>query len=288
MRSGNRRGVTLALGLLCALAVSAPCRGELFPHTIPDLVPAVDVNTGGPYLAPPIPYGHYTGKNCGGKVAGLLHGGLGGLGGLFHKGVCANCGGAGCDQCGKGGHGGHGGLFHHGGGGYGGTYSDGNGSGFGGGHFHQGGADCHGHASTATICPPQGIASGQSPVIASEQCVDPGCGLFARHRHKGCGSCSGRGCHKCATYDPCAACGGKGCGLCRGGGTGCFLCGGKGCAVCGKALGLVNHLLHRDKIEWFVGPGGPVPLTPGYVPYVVVTRSPRDFFSFPPMNPFDP
>ena len=52
-----------------------------------------------------------------------------------------------------------------------------------------------------------------------------------------------------------------------------------------KALGLVNHLLHRDKIKWFVGPGGPVPLTPGYTPYVVTTRSPRDFLAFPPFVP---
>ena len=37
-----------------------------------------------------------------------------------------------------------------------------------------------------------------------------------------------------------------------------------------------------------MGAGGPVPITPGYVPYINVTRSPRDFFAFPPMNPFDP
>ena len=30
---------------------------------------------------------------------------------------------------------------------------------------------------------------------------------------------------------------------------------------------------------------GPVPLTPGYTPYVNVTRSPRDYFAFPPHNP---
>jgi hypothetical protein len=31
-----------------------------------------------------------------------------------------------------------------------------------------------------------------------------------------------------------------------------------------------------------MGPGGPVPLTPGYVPYVNPVRSPRDYFAFPP------
>jgi hypothetical protein len=41
-------------------------------------------------------------------------------------------------------------------------------------------------------------------------------------------------------------------------------------------------------VQYFVGPGGPVPITPGYVPYIVTTRSPRDFFSFAPMNPNDP
>ena len=46
--------------------------------------------------------------------------------------------------------------------------------------------------------------------------------------------------------------------------------------------------LHKPKISWFIGAGGPVPLTPGYVPYIVTTRSPRDFFSFPPMNPNAP
>jgi hypothetical protein len=54
--------------------------------------------------------------------------------------------------------------------------------------------------------------------------------------------------------------------------------------LAGSAMGILGH----NKFDWFVGPGGPVPLTPGYVPYIVSTRSPRDFFSFPPMNPNDP
>jgi hypothetical protein len=42
-------------------------------------------------------------------------------------------------------------------------------------------------------------------------------------------------------------------------------------------------LFHKGpKYKWFMGPGGPVPLTPGYVPYVNPVRSPRDFFAFPP------
>ncbi len=293
MRFGNWRGATLALAFVCALAASTACRADLFHHTIPDLVPAVDVNTGGPYLAPPIPYGHYTGKNCAGKVGGLLHGG-GLLGGLLHKGACANCGGAGCALCGKGG--GGGGHFHHGGGGggfghgHGGGYGEtvcGSGCGHGLGHsgLHQhGNSECLGHASTITPCE-QGMPSTQTVVIPSSQCVDPGCGVLAKHRHRGCGLCSGKGCHRCLISDPCSGCGGRGCGLCRGNGTGCLLCGGKGCAVCAKAKGLVNSLLHKGDIKWFVGPGGPVPLTPGYTPYVVTTRSPRDFLAFPPFVP---
>jgi hypothetical protein len=43
----------------------------------------------------------------------------------------------------------------------------------------------------------------------------------------------------------------------------------------------------RPRMSWFLGAGGPVPLTPGYVPYIVTTRSPRDYFAFAPMNPDD-
>jgi len=141
----------------------------------------------------------------------------------------------------------------------------------------------------------------------------------------GCGGCGGAGigdpCSGCGgsgllgglghggSGSPCGACGG--CGLFKHGfghgGTGCGLCGGKGCASClnglgdgahglaSKAHGALGHLagsvigvFHHEKFDYFVGPGGPVPLTPGYVPYIVTTRSPRDFFAFPPMNPNDP
>jgi len=121
-----------------------------------------------------------------------------------------------------------------------------------------------------------------------------------------CDGCGGRGCGKCHGLgrlfggngnggggDLCGSCGGKGCGLC--GGLGrlvsklCHFCGGKGCGKCGLGghlkgkLGGLFH--HGGKIKYFVGPGGPVPLTPGYVPYVVTTRSPRDFLAFPPYTP---
>ncbi len=53
-------------------------------------------------------------------------------------------------------------------------------------------------------------------------------------------------------------------------------------------MGLAAKALHIGDIEYFVGPGGPVPITPGYVPYVVTTRSPRDYFAFPPFSDLDP
>lgn len=56
----------------------------------------------------------------------------------------------------------------------------------------------------------------------------------------------------------------------------------------GAAHGLVGTVFHHGDIKYFVGPGGPVPLTPGYVPYIVTTRSPRDFLAFPPYSNLDP
>jgi hypothetical protein len=110
-----------------------------------------------------------------------------------------------------------------------------------------------------------------------------------------CSFCGGLG--NGGSGNACGACGG--CGLCSDkvghGHAGCEFCGGKGCSHCLNVHGLLSQLAGRalgvfyhDKVDWFVGPGGPVPLTPGYVPYVVATRSPRDYFAFPPMNPNDP
>lgn len=291
MRSGKWRGMTLGLGLALGLILAAgearTARAQF--HTIPRLVPAVDVNSGGPYYAPPVPGGHYTGKNLhgklAGKVGGLLHGGIPGAGLLHHGGgkgcgPCGSCGGKGCGTCGGTGDacGGTGNETGHGHG-HGGMIGGGGGCGV-------------GHGSG--LCPSGVCASSQgtSPIVtmSSSQCGNAGCGLFGKHRHQGCGACGGKGCGGCAVADPCNACGGKGCGLCGGGGHGglgglCKLCGGIGCGACAKAKGLVSHLLGHDKIKWFNGPGGPVPLTPGYVPYINVTRSPRDFLSFPPFAP---
>ena len=286
MRSGNWRGVLLGLGLAAGLILAAGGTRSAHAqvHTIPRLVPAMDLNTGGPYYAPPVPAGHYTGKNhvaklCG-KVGGLLHGG-----GLLHHGggcgPCGACGGKGCGACGNtgdacgGNGGGHGlGLGH----------KFGHGNGCGGGCGDPG---CGGTVQTVG-CPSGLCASAQgvpTPQFAGDPCGDPGCGLFGKHHRNGDPGCSLFGKHRGNGGDPCNSCGGKGCGLCGGLGKLCNLCGGMGCSACAKARGLVGHLLGHDKIKWFKGAGGPVPLTPGYVPYVNVTRSPRDFFAFPPMTP---
>lgn len=129
--------------------------------------------------------------------------------------------------------------------------------------------------------------------------------LFGHGRRQGggsmCGGCGGRGCGACGgrglMSGLCGKCKGAGCGDCGGaGGHGvCKNCGGAGCGLCahlkGKAhsllglpMGLAGKLLHKGEIKYFVGPGGPVPITPGYVPYVVSTRSPRDFLAFPPFS----
>ena len=77
-----------------------------------------------------------------------------------------------------------------------------------------------------------------------------------------------------------AGCGDPGCGLCHGGK------GSQPAATSAAARAaplplrpackLAGLLHHHPKIDYFVGAGGPVPITPGYVPYVVATRSPRD------------
>ncbi|MDR3636839.1 MAG: hypothetical protein P4L84_23745 [Isosphaeraceae bacterium] len=302
MRFGNWRGVALAFAVSTILAVptgSARAGG----YTIPREVTAVDVNTGGPYFAPPVPYGHYA-KDCLGTIHNGIGAAKGSLLGLFHKG-CGACGGKGCGLCGGSGHCGGdpscGGGWNRcnacGGGGCG--FCQGLGLFRGHGHKDPCAGGCNGHASTI-------IASAQAAPAPSPQanCGVGGCGLKFKHSHhrglgRGCGSCGGRGCGLCggdqfAGGDPCGSCGGRGCGLCGGGGFGhggCNACGGKGCGLCagkhnllGLPHALLNKVLHKGDIKYFVGAGGPVPLTPGYVPYVVSTRSPRDYFAFPPFS----
>ena len=322
MRFGNWRGVSLALGMAISLSFSANSQAGGFHLIDKQAVDAIDINTGAPYYAPPVPYGHYAKDPVGAvgkKVGGLTHSVFGKFHSLIGAAKCGACGGAGqgCGTCGgsgiagpggglgggsgtgcgspdgcgsTGGLGGHGGLFSRG---------LGFGSGIGGGHGY-------GHSSTI-VTSEQGAPTPQGPIVSSQgiangPCGSLDCGQTGRHSHGGFGFGSGNGCGSCggAGCNACGGNGGHGLGLGLGGGhgfghggsgigTGCKACGGAGCSLCAKAKGLasglVNKLLHRDKIKWFVGPGGPVPLTPGYVPYVVSTRSPRDFLSFPPMNP---
>jgi hypothetical protein len=314
MLFGIRRGIPLTLvmattlGLGLAMARSAQADGMLLRHTIPREGDAYNFKTGGPYMAPPVPYGHYATdyiaelQKCMGCVTCQLHGlmGGGGLGGhsCFHKGSGA-------------------GLGHGAGHGHGADYGDeGSGIAYGAGHglFGHGG-----QSSTEILGAEPGFGAGsvgyattwaqpstQTVTLPSSQsvCGVSGCPVEAKHSHLSqmlnkirCGSCGGNGCGSCAGSGVTGLCGDAGCSLGEGHGhgkgAGCGLCGGKGCANCLSALkgGLhgklasIAGLFNQPKVSWFNGAGGPVPITPGYVPYIVTTRSPRDFFSFPPMNP---
>jgi hypothetical protein len=293
MRFGIWRGTPVAFALATAFTLclgsvqQVQADGYHLTDTIPRTVDAYDFTTGGPYYAPPIPYGHYAKDPLGG-IAGCvnckLHGLLGGGPCLLHKGhggdglglgACGACGGKGCGLCSTGGHFGK----HHGES----VVADPVGTAF---------VGHHGAVAATAQAPAPALASSQAP------CGISGCGIFAGHRHKGhgkngnpCGLCHGKGCGPCGGDGFADGCGSPGCGLCGGLGHGCSFCGGKGCGNClgglgGKVHGKLASILHLGpKVEYFVGPGGPVPITPGYVPYIVSTRSPRDYFSFAPMNP---
>jgi hypothetical protein len=347
MRFGIRREAAFVLcaaaGLGMSLAAPAKADGWRLHPTLPGEVPAYDFNTGGEYLAPPVPYGHYAKDPVGQAAKGVAHvkGSLLGLG--SHFGGKLHGHGAGCgDGCGHGhgsGLGCHSGLGHDGSGSAGCGFCSGlglfkkHGSGLGGlGHGH-GGDPCGSLAAVgpvknfgphhpAVVATGQAAPTGQAVVLPTSQnpCGQAGCGVGGLHSHLGglanklrCKLCGGGGCGPCGgagVGDPCSGCHGSGhglkglCGACGGCGLlsglghggGCPSCGGAGCKNCLKGLGGKLHgllrsplgLLNHQKVDYFVGAGGPVPLTPGYVPYIVTTRSPRDFFAFPPMSPDDP
>jgi hypothetical protein len=280
MRCGYWRGVTLAFALFYAGTIGAPSKATAgITHTIPPICPAIDLNTGQPFYAPPVPWGCYA------KTDGL-HGSTAGPGGGLCCGLglgnllggCGNgCGSGGCGPCS--------GLFGHGcGNPCGGGLCGGNRScGLCGGM----GAGC-GLCSRKPLCSSQILPSCQTKPCGTKVCK-PRTHAIASPQ---CGSCKGAGCGLCRGLlhhgTGCNSCGGRGCGLCGGGlGNLCGHCGGAGCGHC-MGAGLLSSLLHRNRIEYFVGAGGPVPITPGYVPYVVTTRSPRDFFAFPPFTPDAP
>ena len=256
------------------------------------------------------------GDGCGRcSSGGLLHGHGGdpgsgsGIGGMFHHGDGAL------------GHLGHGGGHGHGGGGHGracvgsdcGTIASGQGL-----AVPAAPAKALGASQTYSSGQVPAVCGGCLGTGRLRQ--GGGCGLcggtgrlrnlFGHGGGNACGSCGGRGCGLCGggggghgQAGLCGDCGGKGCGACGGrgllGGLGqnglCRACGGKGCGLCaglkskahgllGLPAGLVGKITHKGQIKYFVGAGGPVPITPGYVPYVVTTRSPRDFLAFPPFS----
>jgi len=302
MRFGKWRALMLAFSLAFAVGVgfgpAKPVQAGWPDYTIPRLAPAYDFTKGGEYMAPPIPYGHYAKDYVGsaqkhlGGISGHLHGMLGSL--HHGQGDGNGCGHKGCGGDGTG----CGGAFGHGGGsdcGVAGCFG-GMSCGLLGHRKHDGGGTVDWNGGAAGYATTMGGPSAQAGPVPSIQsaCGQPGCNIGGRHAHLG----------QIDGNTSCGLCGGGGCGSCRGGGHGlsngdggCPFCGGKGCGHClgGKGAGLSSMVhgklaslasgLYRPKMKWFVGAGGPVPLTPGYVPYIVTTRSPRDFFAFPPMNP---
>jgi hypothetical protein len=269
MRFAKWRGMPLAFAVATTLglglAPSARADGFLPPHVLPGWSPAYDFTTGQEYQAPPIPYGHYAKDYLGDSVGCLscrLQALLGSCSGLFHHGD-DDGGGHGHkhgDGCGTG----HGWFGHHGG-------SACIVPGCGGGHGCSHGGNVSDCAGTAVVGGGASAPSAQAAAYPTAQasCGQPGCHISQHHLH-------GHG-------TGCGLCGGKGCGSCLGSGSHGSLMS----SLHGK-LASLSGLLHRQKVTYFVGPGGPVPLTPGYVPYIVATRSPREFFAFPPMNPNDP
>lgn len=301
MRFGNWRGMPLwlslstALGLGLGLVSSARADGLILQHTIPREVDAYNFTTGGAFNAPPVPFGHYakdslvygatTCLTC--RLQSLM--GMGGGHSWFHNHDGAGQGHG--DGCGHNwfGHG-HGDPVASDG-----VYAETYGAkGWGGAVASAPGGVAYstssGHAGYATTMP---LSTAQTTAQPSGQsiCGQAGCHVGGRHSHLG--SLLGHG--GCASY------GDPGCGHSGGHfqeGAVCSHCGGAGCSHClgghqwgaglhGKLASLAGGLRH-PKVQWFLGAGGPVPLTPGYVPYIVVTRSPRDFLSFAPFNPNAP
>jgi hypothetical protein len=310
MRFGQWRGVTLAFALMTTLSFgfAQPARaGWIFHRAIPRETPALDYRTGQQMMAPPIPYGEYAKDHLGG-ILGAPHGLCAKLGSHLHGKSGSNCDGPGCNQNGNdptclacsgsgcsmcGGHGRILGMF--------------------------------GSGSSCASCGIRGNGVGSSACGVGQPCSQaPGvamAGLGASSQEAAspqgvadigstCGQCRGRGCGLCRGHrgglghgwfghngsqnGACGSCGGSGCAACSGSGSGgdtCRRCGGAGCSFCGHGHslhGLLSKFCHGNQIKYFVGAGGPVPITPGYVPYVVPTRSPRDFFSFPPFSDSQP
>jgi len=319
---GLRRFTALAavIALGFGLSIQAGEKHHIIPETVdaidlntgqPYYAPAVP---GGHYTKDPL--GKIAGKvaglkgmatnalsslcsNCGGTGQCVGCGNAAGTGGL---GACNSCGGTGLFKGHNGGGipvaagNGHGmGGLHNGGG----LNNGGNGNG----HAIFNGLHGNGSGSGLHKASPQGAPSAQSPSAQSpcanggcggNRCGDPACnglkGLFAgKNKGNGCGTpgCTAPGCGNGLF----AGHGGNGYGC---GTPGCTDpgCGGMGAGHPGlgngaghpglgsKLAGLLG--MGHPKVKWFVGPGGPVPLTPGYVPYVNPVRSPRDYFAFPP------
>ena len=287
MRFGTWRGTLLALAAALGLGLgssgSAHADGQLIQHTIPRSVVAYDFTTGRQYMAPPIPYGHYAKDYIGdldkamGCVSCRLHSLVGG-GGAGH------------------------GLFHHG-------QGDGD----------CGSADAWARRRIGVRChrmwrrkrlQAHGPSRRLSRVRVHPDAVHRARRRSSRRRRRSAASRAARSVRSIPTWarwrpQSLRTLRRRGSRLRRGHGhgerkrlpilrrQGLWSLHGRGARGLGanlhsKLASLAAAVgIGRPKTSWFVGPGGPVPLTPGYVPYIVTTRSPREFFAFAPMNPYD-
>ncbi len=258
MRFENGRGMPLTIALAAAIGLgqgwvgTTRADGYRLHHTIPRSVPAVNLSTGQEFMAPPVPYGHYAKDSVLGCASCQMHKLLGCVGcghgpgsgchkGLFgHDGDGSNCVGPDCG-------GGHGWGKHSSAGRFAPIDCDSDcfEPGCGGGHWK----GKHHNAPTAVLAttqsPPVGIAVVQP--TGQALCGDPGCEISGKHHH-------GKGLHES-----------------RGGrGHGCSFCGGKGCSHClsglHSKLGMLTGLLHRQKVDYFVGRVGRSPSRRGTSP----------------------
>jgi len=95
MRFGHWRGVMFAVALFLSMAAGRMASADGWGHTMPKEILARDLATGQPYMAPPIPWGHYAKSGVGDHFFPK-----GGLLGKLHSG-CLFCG-KGGGKCGHG------------------------------------------------------------------------------------------------------------------------------------------------------------------------------------------
>ena len=323
MRFGNWRGVTLALALGSALATipTTTAFANPFHHDIPREVEAVDVNTGGPYYAPPVPYGHYAKdgaamstrrrradrgpprqaprpwrpRPCGDGGAGTATAAVPAAGPdaasarvAASSATAATAAAAATRAAGRVVASSRGTATSRTGRASAATTVAGAPPGSprpgswllpAGHHFQPAGADRLGAVWRGGLRP-QGSSSPHARLRAA------GMAMAVAANAAGTAAAPAEGVESVTSA---AAAAGRDAGSAASSGTSRASSAADAAAPVAASAARRSRswaaLLHKNKIKYFVGPGGPVPITPGYVPYVITTRSPRDFLAFPPFTP---